>query len=83
MIVMKRTAANQTSSEVQSIINERLKMTVEEQSTYRNAHWSEIHKAAKSMDERWEKMKITLTEDEIAALVSETRKQNYEASNRH
>ncbi len=80
---MNRTLLNTTSTSIQQLIDERLKMTVEEQRAYRKAHWSEIQERIKTLDEKWAAENITLSEEEIADLVSKNRREDYEESLRH
>jgi len=80
---MKRALTNNTSSSIQKIIDERLKMTAEEQSIYRKAHWTEIQERIKALDAKWSAENISLSEDEIADMVSKNRREEYEESFRH
>ena len=77
---MKRTLINKTSASLQQLIDERLKMTVEEQQSNRINHWLEIQERIKTLDAKWAAENITLSEDEIAVMVSKNRREEYEAS---
>ena len=50
---MKRTLINKTSASLQKLIDERLKMTVEEQQSNRINHWLEIQERIKTLDAKW------------------------------
>jgi len=63
--------------------NKKVKMSVEEQNAYRESNWVEILEKAKALDAKWAAENITLSEDEIADMVSKNRREEYEASLRH
>ena len=60
--------------------DKKVKMSVEEQSAYRESNWDEILKKVVASDAKWAAENITLSEVEIADIVSKNRREEYEAS---
>ena len=61
----------------------KMKMTPNEQMDYMQLHWNEIQARVKAFDEKMAQLNITLTEDEIADMVSKDRREQYETSHRY
>ena len=75
--------AKEKSSSWEVEYNKKVKMSIDEQEAYRKAHWPEIQERIKALDAKWAAKNITLSEDEIADMVSKNRREEYEASLRH
>ncbi|MFP5041725.1 hypothetical protein [Parasediminibacterium sp. JCM 36343] len=61
----------------------KVKMSEEEQLKIRDSKWQDILEKAKELDKKGAGNEISLTEDEIAVIVSKYRRERYEASLRH
>lgn len=61
----------------------KMKMTPAEQLVYMKSHWNEIKTSIKAFDDKMSNLNISLTEDEIADIVSKDRRERYEASLSH
>jgi len=77
------TITTEKSSSWKLEYDKKVKMSVEEQSAYRETNWDNILEKAKALDEVLSKCEVLISdEDEIADVVSKYRRERYEESRR-
>ena len=83
VMTKKKTEINDSTISWEEIFEKKAKMSIEEQEEYRNQNWDKIQDKIKEVDAKWASENISLTEDEIADMVSKDRRESYEAIHRY
>ena len=83
VMTKKKKEINDSSISWEEIFEKKAKMSIEEQEEYRNQNWDKIQDKIKEVDAKWAFENISLTEDEIADMVSKDRRESYEATHRY
>jgi len=83
-VMEKRGNAVVSSSNGKFDLEAKMKMLPDEQYEYMKSHWDEIDASVREMDKKLEGYeRLVNDEDEVADIVSEYRRERYEASLRH